>query len=558
LQLAQSQIKFNITKKSKTQFNYPSDLHIYRQKLEPIPLLSWDLPLINIEIGTPPQVFEVLLETASLESWVPLQRTHSQNPNFKQFFNNEISRSYKNLTEKKVIFHRDGYINATHGTESIDVQGTALSNFHMFFAEQAVFIRDIEYNGILAMGNYNTNSTYAKQFSLLENLLQQKKIDRRIFAIEYFTNYKDKNTNSRNKNNSALNINDNINDDYIKGVLTIGSYPDEVKEYLSGLKNSKIGAPRPWNFLDNFTYEGSPTNMHSDDLDIYRTYNRLNSHNKNTSIYAECDIINFHNIYNSKTSLNSLNKKTHTNAFSILNRSENPNNNLWSCKLGYIYFPHSNSRVSKMRDIPQKTAIFDSGINGIYIPYSIFEKYFLKIYLKDLLEKRYCKMSRYLINCQKDLDISNLSPIYLNFGNFTAKLNPSELFRDISESGFEYKIFQVMVSMLDEDLFLIGTPMLNKFITVFDWDRQRMGFYGEDVSLGEPIRESKLSVFDFFMILGLCLMLLAFTLVGLVYRRKRSVVNRDVNEPLNRDFRGFNVIPNDPHEERKSNLDNLS
>jgi len=270
------------------------------------------------------------------------------------------------------------------------------------------------------------------------------------------------------------------------------------------------------------------------------TKNR-SSYYRNASVYGECDIINYNSILYPENST-----------------ATNPNN-LWTCNLKYMYFPHENSLVNKLRKLPQKNAIFDSGINGIYIPYSIFQKYFTKIYLKDFLDKRQCKMSRYLINCQSDLDISKLNPVYLNFGNFTAKLNPADLFKDVSQNGMKYKIFQIMVSMLDEDLFLIGTPMLNKFITVFDWDNQRMGFFGEDISIDEPVRESKLSNFDFYMILGLILILLVFTLIGLITTRKRGVsAPRDNSEPLNRDFRGFNVIPNEASEERKENLENIS
>ncbi len=117
---------------------------------------------------------------------------------------------------------------------------------------------------------------------------------------------------------------------------------------------------------------------------------------------------------------------------------------------------------------------------------------------------------------------------------------------------------------MDEDLVLVGTPFLNKFTTVFDWETQKMGFYGEDVLLDEPVKMAEITAFEVFMILGVSLLLLVFTLFGLVMSRKQMLledVNREaMMEPLNADFGVFNLNPpNDSFsEERKSSLENFS
>jgi len=267
INLATTKLIFNITKKTKTEGYQPSTINIFRQRLEQIPLLSYDLPLIQVDIGTPGQKFEVLLETASLETWVPLRRSYLHNPNFKQFFNHLNSLSFRNLTENKIIFHRDGYINGTHGLESIYISNTGLRDFHMFFADNAVFIRDIEYNGILAMGNFNGNNSYARQFSFLQNLYEQNKIDKRVFSIEYFNSHDSRNFSGYDSNS----ISRGIRDDFVKGILTIGSIPESIQEYQNRTDNSRHS--KYSNFLDNFTYEGSPTNMNSD-LHIYKYYKK--------------------------------------------------------------------------------------------------------------------------------------------------------------------------------------------------------------------------------------------------------------------------------------------
>ncbi|CAO0801695.1 unnamed protein product [Mucor circinelloides] len=151
--------------------------------------------LIEIGIGSPPQFFNVTLDTGSADFWVPAQTCPtSMCPHAR--FNHQKSTSFKPLSQQLDISYGVGSAKGTYATETLTLgsaDGVALSNFtvglvsntnNILMASQAEDGDSAPSNGIFGLGYPNLSmKTGEKPGHFVMGLYQAKTISEPIFSI---------------------------------------------------------------------------------------------------------------------------------------------------------------------------------------------------------------------------------------------------------------------------------------------------------------------------------------------------------------------------------------
>ncbi|KAK4512495.1 uncharacterized protein ATC70_003196 [Mucor velutinosus] len=151
--------------------------------------------LIEIGIGTPPQFFNVTLDTGSADCWVPAQTCPtSMCPHTR--FNNQKSTSFKPLSQQLAISYGVGSAKGTYAAETLTLgsaDGVALSNFtvglvsntnNILMASMAEDGDSAPSNGIFGLGYPNLSmKTGEKPGHFVMGLYQAKAISEPIFSI---------------------------------------------------------------------------------------------------------------------------------------------------------------------------------------------------------------------------------------------------------------------------------------------------------------------------------------------------------------------------------------
>ncbi|GAN08431.1 gastricsin-like isoform X1 [Mucor ambiguus] len=151
--------------------------------------------LIEIGIGTPPQFFNVTLDTGSADCWVPAQTCPtSMCPHTR--FDNQKSTSFKPLSQQLAISYGVGSAKGTYATETLTLGsagGVALSNFtvglvsntnNILMASMAEDGDSAPSNGIFGLGYPNLSmKSGEKPGHFVMGLYQAKTINEPIFSI---------------------------------------------------------------------------------------------------------------------------------------------------------------------------------------------------------------------------------------------------------------------------------------------------------------------------------------------------------------------------------------
>jgi len=214
----------------------------------------------------------------------------------------------------------------------------------------------------------------------------------------------------------------------------------------------------------------------------------------------------------------------------------------WECELDQIFFGNDinntinvNSRIN-----------FDTGTNFILMPQFFLKKYIIDVYLRYYFERLLCvaKPVQDFIHiiCDSSLVYSDLENLNFRFGEYVIIFRPEELFEDYGRI-LQFKISSSMEESLD--LWILGAPLLKKFLMVFDKDNQEISFYGRDVKNVGEIKEKTNTLLIIILILSGCLViLLVFNLIKYFIKKNKyrdeqyNYVNFNINNNPYVDNRG--------------------
>lgn len=159
-----------------------------------------DQMLAELCLGTPSQCFKVIIDTGSVLLWVG--ENNCRKCKSKNLFNPYISNTFNNMTYHYSIKYGTGAVNGYLGHDKISFNDISIDKLKFLVVlEQMDFYGS---DGIVGLGYDYTDIGFnkPKEFSFIDQLYEQGKINKRIFSQKYHSDS--------------------------SGVMVIGDYPDEV------------------------------------------------------------------------------------------------------------------------------------------------------------------------------------------------------------------------------------------------------------------------------------------------------------------------------------------
>lgn len=158
----------------------------------------------------------------------------------------------------------------------------------------------------------------------------------------------------------------------------------------------------------------------------------------------------------------------------------NRNEEGWSTQLSSLEMYYDNGTFITYTSKSTRT-IFDIDENTIYVPVS-FMKYLKETIFKDLIADNYCTFNSRFNNQDEEYNIECLCTAMSYLPNFTfvfdsigLNMNPTNLF----EEAFGCCYFLLESNKLYKDTWVLQSPFINQFTTVFDYDKKEISFYSK-------------------------------------------------------------------------------
>ncbi|KAI7866512.1 aspartic peptidase domain-containing protein [Spinellus fusiger] len=144
---------------------------------------------IKVDIGTPPQTFDVNLDTGSSELWIPTSECPSQMCPYSRF-NSSQSSTFKNTSKNFTIEYGVGTANGTYVYETVTIANATVTNQLIGLVRSTRNILGMtkngeQSNGILGLGYPGLNSVRGAKGDIpfAFNLFRSKLIQQPIFSI---------------------------------------------------------------------------------------------------------------------------------------------------------------------------------------------------------------------------------------------------------------------------------------------------------------------------------------------------------------------------------------
>jgi hypothetical protein len=195
-------------KKSDNPFSKSHNFFISKMRSfqDSFPLINYpnDQMILNLCLGTPPQCFNVVVDSGSHYLWIRDINNHSYTANK---FNSKNSSTFVNLKIPMKINYGTGSAEGEAATEVLNLGDNKLDKLNFLLVEKDKSNNGID--GILGLGYYynNLSQQNSLEFSLIDQLYNNNQINSKIFTQKY--------------------IHDR------KGKMYIGDLPDEIKNDMS-------------------------------------------------------------------------------------------------------------------------------------------------------------------------------------------------------------------------------------------------------------------------------------------------------------------------------------
>jgi saccharopepsin len=171
-----------------------------------------DEMIVNLCLGTPPQCFNVLVDSGSFVLWVT-NIYSPQTPDANNKFDFKRSSTFSNTNKPYNIQYGTGSAQGYVTKDVISLGKTKLPNFNFILVDKEEGHQDLD--GILGLGyNYEDFDYESETFSLIDKLHSENLIKRKIFTQKY-------------------------NDDRT-GSMVIGDLPDEISNDMQNYGNCTL------------------------------------------------------------------------------------------------------------------------------------------------------------------------------------------------------------------------------------------------------------------------------------------------------------------------------
>ena len=400
---------------------------------EQIPIIEKNgLQYVKIDLGQPPQSFNVLINTLESMSWVYSDECQSCFVSNTPFNNQTKSFNLRRLQEYFL-------------QEKIKQDG----NLPLEVAKAKDF-----FNSTIVSGRYNS-------------LISSTSLD--------------KNTNFTIESNDAT-----IEGRLIGEVISLG-------QSLKGINFSIVEAFKVINGLNLIGSEGvlglSFSNINGDSLGLIS--NLKNSGSIERKIFS----IEKSNIYigNYPDEVKQFPYKYSTCNVTYSEGLDEDYRDAWICDLSHISFGESLNFTDNLEI--QGRSVFNSASSIIIAPYSFLslfrEKYF-NIYFKGIVcneeeYKKYVYITCELDNRYLSKDTNLIEDVVLVIGGYGLIIPGHKLFsREISltnnnlKSSNNIAYFNIMFKKINHNLWEIGNLLLNEYVVVYDSEKSQVGFFGEN------------------------------------------------------------------------------
>ena len=217
---------------------------------------------------------------------------------------------------------------------------------------------------------------------------------------------------------------------------------------------------------------------------------------------------------------------------------------LWGCKLAYVMYGNNTNFKENSYKVGLN-AIFDTGTNYIFLPYSMLET-FRKMLPQEICQSTEIDSGTYMFFC---FSLAKVEDISFVFNGYSLTI-PREIlfFKAYSPRGSSY-FFGLRIRFTKKsNLIIMGSPFLSTFHTLFDSESNKVFFTSPEKSrIGNVTKythDGEVSFFNFIVVIVLAVVFLLLAGVILYYCCKQ-LSSKEVPKEANEGFIQF-----DPLQER--------